>query len=196
MLRSAARTRPSLPSSSRMFWWRSSFRALWSASVSGLIWHLRVARLQLHIRVYACIVRFVHRTAETAPRTRPFDNPVLESDGDTIDAATQPPPGARQRILNISDPRTDHRYLGFEDSGLSDAATSFSRCFGSVADDGGNRFRFRHACGRMAHSQVGQSEDRGWLDVGVWPRTALDCGIQDGPNPVGRSSFLRGDGWV
>src|ERR1700732_1052700 len=37
LLRSAARTRPSLPSSSRMYWWRSSFRAIWPASDSGFI---------------------------------------------------------------------------------------------------------------------------------------------------------------
>src|SRR6267154_6700930 len=37
LLRSAARTRPSLPSSSRMYWWRSSFRAVWPASASGFI---------------------------------------------------------------------------------------------------------------------------------------------------------------
>src|ERR1700676_4354132 len=37
LLRSAARTRPSLPSSSRMYPWRSSFRAIWPASASGFI---------------------------------------------------------------------------------------------------------------------------------------------------------------
>src|ERR1700736_1103920 len=36
-----------------------------------------------------------------------------------IDAATQPPTGTRERVLNLSDPRTDHRNLGFEDSCLS-----------------------------------------------------------------------------
>jgi hypothetical protein len=112
----------------------------------------------------------------------------------SIDAATQPPTGTRERILNLCHPRTDHRYLGFEDSCLSGAATSFSCRFGQVADDGGNRFRFRHACGWMAHSQVRQSEHRDWVDVGVWRRTALDCRIQYGPNAVGRSSFLWGDG--
>ena len=35
-----------------------------------------------------------------------------------IDAATQPPTGTRKRVLNLSDPRTDHRNLGFEDSCL------------------------------------------------------------------------------
>jgi hypothetical protein len=30
-----------------------------------------------------------------------------------IDAATQPPTGTRERVLNLSDPRTDHRHLGF-----------------------------------------------------------------------------------
>src|SRR5277367_2618352 len=112
-----------------------------------------------------------------------------------IDAATQPATGTRERLLSLPDPRTDHRYLGFEDSCLSGAPPSFSRRFGQVADDGGNRFRLRHACRWMAHSQVRQSEHRYWLDVGVWARTALDCRIQYGPSAVGRSSFLRGDGW-
>src|ERR1700716_223082 len=38
-------------------------------------------------------------------------------------------------------------------------------------------------------------EPRDWVDIGIWPRTALDCRIQYGPNTVGRSSFLWGDGW-
>ena len=54
-------------------------------------------------------------------------------------------------IFNLSDPRTDHRNLGFEDSCLSGAPPSFSRRFGQVVDDGGNRFRSRHACRWMAH---------------------------------------------
>src|ERR1700691_3373683 len=37
------------------------------------------------------------------------------------DAATQPPTGTREHVLNLSDPRTDHRNLGFEDSSLSGA---------------------------------------------------------------------------
>ncbi len=41
--------------------------------------------------------------------------------------------------------------LGFEDSCLSGAPPSFSRRFGQVVDDGGNRFRSRHACRWMAH---------------------------------------------
>src|SRR3984893_1356662 len=68
-----------------------------------------------------------------------------------IDAATQPPTGTRERVLNLSDPRTDHRNLGFEDSCLSGAPPSFSRRFWQVVDDGGNRFRSRHACRWMAH---------------------------------------------
>src|ERR1700674_2704978 len=68
-----------------------------------------------------------------------------------IDAATQPPTGTRERVLNLSDPRTDHRNLGFDDSCLSGAPPSFSRRFGQVVDDGGNRFRSRHACRWMAH---------------------------------------------
>src|SRR5271168_291941 len=111
-----------------------------------------------------------------------------------IDAATQPATGTRERVPNLSDPRTDHRYLGFEDSCLSGAPPSFSRSFGQVADDGGNRFRLRHACCWMAHSQVRQPEHCDWFDVGIWARTALDCRIQYGPSAVGRSSFLRGDG--
>src|SRR5437660_6837259 len=38
-----------------------------------------------------------------------------------IDAATQLPTGTRERVPNLSDPRTDHRNLGFEDSCLSSA---------------------------------------------------------------------------
>src|SRR5580698_4181956 len=111
------------------------------------------------------------------------------------DAATQPTTGTRERVLSLSDPRIDHRYLGFEDSCLSGAATSSSRRFGQVTDDGGNRFRSRHACRWMAHKQVRQPEHRGWFDIGVWPRTALDCRIQYGANAVGRSSVLWGYGW-
>src|SRR4029077_1200392 len=62
LLRSAARTRPSLPSSSRMYWWRSSFRAIWPASASGFILHF--ARIHLVVHVYACIILFVHDTAK------------------------------------------------------------------------------------------------------------------------------------
>ena len=68
-----------------------------------------------------------------------------------IDAATQPPTGTRERLLNLSDPRTDHRNLGFEDSCLPGAPPSFSRRFGQVVDDGSNRFRSRHARRWMAH---------------------------------------------
>jgi hypothetical protein len=55
------------------------------------------------------------------------------------DAATQPPTGTRERVLNLSDPRTDHRNLGFADSCLSGASPSLSRRFGQVVDDGGKR---------------------------------------------------------
>src|SRR5271156_55967 len=128
----------------------------------------------------------------SAPR-----NALLESARiarNPIDAATRPTTGTRERFLDLSDPRTDHRNLGLPNPCISGAPPSFSRRFGQVADDGGNRFRFRHACRWMAHSQVRQSERRDWFDVGVWPRTTLDCRIQYGPNAVGRSSFLRGDG--
>src|SRR6202044_728502 len=63
LLRSAARTRPSLPSSSRMCWWRSSFRAICSASASGFILH-HIARIHLNMHVYAYIILFVHVTAK------------------------------------------------------------------------------------------------------------------------------------
>src|SRR3979490_2614065 len=63
LLRSAARTRPSLPSSSRMYWWRSSFRAIWPASVSGFILSI-FARIHLGMHVYTCIIRFMHDTAK------------------------------------------------------------------------------------------------------------------------------------
>ena len=90
----------------------------------------------------AAVANQVHRTAQQiGPRIG--WNP--------IDAATQPPTGTRERILNLSHPRTDHRNLGFEDSCLSGAPPSFSRRFGQVVDDGGNRFRSRHACRWMAH---------------------------------------------
>src|ERR1700688_2177086 len=134
-------------------------------------------------RVMAAVANQVHSTAQQIG-ARIGWNP--------IDAATQPPTGTRERVLNLSDPRTNHRNLGFEDSCLSGAPPSFSRRFGQVVDDGGNRFRSRHACRWMAHSQVRQSEHRDWVDIGVWPRTALDCRIQYGPNTVGRSSFLWG----
>src|SRR5271155_3923814 len=62
LLRSAARTRPSLPSSSRMYWWRSSFRAIWPASASGSI-VAHFARMHLVMHVYTCIIRFMHDTA-------------------------------------------------------------------------------------------------------------------------------------
>src|SRR3984957_8990737 len=62
LLRSAARTRPSLPSSSRMYWWRSSFRAIWPASASGFI--VPLARIHFIMHVYACIIRFMHGTAK------------------------------------------------------------------------------------------------------------------------------------
>ncbi len=95
-----------------------------------------------------------------------------------IDAATQPPTGTRERVRNLFDSRTDHRNLGFEDSCLSIAPPSFSRRFGQVVDDGGNRFCSRHACRWMAHSQVRQSEHGDWIDIGLWPRIALDCRIR------------------
>ena len=47
-----------------------------------------------------------------------------------INAATQPPTGTRERVLNLSDPRTDHRNLGFEDSCLSGAPPFFPAVFG------------------------------------------------------------------
>ena len=34
-----------------------------------------------------------------------------------IDAAKQPPTGTRERVLSLSDPRTDHRNLGLEEVG-------------------------------------------------------------------------------
>src|SRR3979490_912600 len=68
-----------------------------------------------------------------------------------VDAATQPPTGTRERVLNLSDPRTDHRNLGFEDSCLSGARPSVLHSVGRVVDDGSNRFRSRHACRWMAH---------------------------------------------
>jgi len=36
--------------------------------------------------------------------------------GNPIDAATQPPTGTREPVLNLSDSRTDHRNPDFEDS--------------------------------------------------------------------------------
>src|SRR3984885_7071628 len=64
LLRSAARTRPSLPSSSRMYWWRSSFKAIWPASGSGrFILHL-LARIHLSMHVCTRILRFMHGTVK------------------------------------------------------------------------------------------------------------------------------------
>ena len=80
---------------------------------------------------------------ETLSETRIEWNP--------IDAATQPSTGTRERVLNLSDPRTDYRHLGFEDSCLSGAPPSFFLGFGQVVDDGGNRFRSRDARRWMAH---------------------------------------------
>jgi hypothetical protein len=45
-----------------------------------------------------------------------------------IDAATQPPTGTRERVLNLSAPRTDHRNLGFEDSCLSESTEEAAGC--------------------------------------------------------------------
>src|SRR6266478_4693400 len=115
-------------------------------------------------RVMAAVANQVHSTAQQIC-ARIGWNP--------IDAATQPPTGTRERVLNLSDPRTDHCNLGFENSCLSGAPPSFSRRFGQVVDDGGHRVHSRHARRRMAHSEVRQSEHRDWVDIGVWPRAAL-----------------------
>src|SRR5580692_1577995 len=63
LLSSAARTRPSLPSSSRMYWWRSSFRTIGPASASGFIF-VNSARIRFVMHVYACIIRCMHGTAK------------------------------------------------------------------------------------------------------------------------------------
>src|SRR6202041_572941 len=63
LLSSAARTRPSLPSSSRMYWWRSSLRAIWPASASGFILPI-CARMHLVMHVYTRIIVFMHDTAK------------------------------------------------------------------------------------------------------------------------------------
>src|SRR6202795_2129316 len=44
-----------------------------------------------------------------------------------IDAATQPPTGTRERVLNLSDPRTDHRNLGFVEIFLVDSWAEHQR---------------------------------------------------------------------
>ena len=90
----------------------------------------------------AAIANQVHRTAQQNGARIGWN---------VIDAATQPSPGTHKRVLNLSDARADHRNLGFEDSCLSGAPPSFSRRFGQVVDDGGNRFRSRYACRWMAH---------------------------------------------
>src|ERR1700687_2765095 len=119
-------------------------------------------------RVMAAVANQVHSTAQQIGARIGWNS---------IDAATLPPTGTLERVLNLSNPRTDHRTLGFEDSCLSGAPPSFSRRFGQVVDDGGNRFCSRHACRWMAHSQVRQSEHRDCVDIGVWPNTALDFRI-------------------
>jgi hypothetical protein len=90
----------------------------------------------------AAVANQVHSTAQQMG-TRIAWNPM--------DAATQPPTGARERVLNLPDPWTNHRNLGFEDSCLSGAPPYLSRRFRQVVNDGGNRFRSRHACLWMAH---------------------------------------------
>src|SRR5882724_5925385 len=93
-------------------------------------------------RVMAAVANQIHSTAQQNGARIGWN---------VIDAATQPPPDTHKRVLNLSDPWSDHRNLGFEDSCLSGAPPPFSRCFRQVVDDGGNRFRSRHACRWMAH---------------------------------------------
>src|SRR5258707_9492957 len=65
--RSAARTRPSLPSSSRMYWWRSSFRAIWPASASGFILSI------LHESTWVCTyIRVLSDLCMVLPNVAPY----------------------------------------------------------------------------------------------------------------------------
>jgi hypothetical protein len=75
----------------------------------------------------AAVANQVHSTAQQIG-ARSGWNPT--------DAATQPPTGTREPVLNLSDSQTDHRNLGFEDSCLSGAPPSFFRRFGQAVDDG------------------------------------------------------------
>jgi len=81
------------------------------------------------------------------------------------------PTGTRERVLNLSDPGLIIAtwVRGF----LPFRRTSFLRVLAGV-DDGGNRFRSRMPAldGSLTHSAV---EHRDWVDIGVWPHTALDC---------------------
>src|SRR6202047_1226315 len=110
-------------------------------------------------RVMAAVANQVHSTAQQIG---------ARIEGNPIDAATQPPTGTRERVVNLSDPRTDHRNRGLENSCLSGAPPSFSRRFGQVVDDGGNRFRSRHACRWIAHQQARQSEHFDSVALGRW----------------------------
>jgi MFS family permease len=76
-----------------------------------------------------------------------------------IDAATQPPAGTRERVLNLSDPRTDYRNLGFEDSCLSGAPPPFSRRFGQVVDAAVARI--------VSHSSLGYGLLLGFFGTGA-----------------------------
>src|ERR1700757_3407690 len=73
LLRSAARTRPSLPSSSRMYWWRSSLSAIWPASGSGFI------LLIVHEYAWVCTyIRALSHLCMTVPNVAPYHTRRLE----------------------------------------------------------------------------------------------------------------------
>src|SRR6202051_3354480 len=59
-------------------------------------------------RVMAAVANQVHGTAQQIGARIGWD---------PIDPAPQAPTGMRERVLNLSDPRTDHRNLGFEEVG-------------------------------------------------------------------------------
>src|SRR6202158_1895992 len=100
LLRSAARTRPSLPSSSRMYRWRSSFRAIWPASASGFILSIlhEYTWVCTYIRVSSDLCMILQNTISNAgelgvrqsQETR--KNPIL---GTTTSSSPHPPCGAK-----------------------------------------------------------------------------------------------------
>src|ERR1700722_1891388 len=112
----------------------------------------------MYVRVYfdLCMVLPTPATYKIFRESTRFKHPptaqrLFASLPNPIDAASHPSTGTRERVLHLSDPRTDHRNLGLPNPCLSGEPPSFSRRSGPVADVGGIRLRFRHACRWMAH---------------------------------------------
>jgi hypothetical protein len=88
------------------------------------------------------------------------------------DAATQPPT-TRERVLNVSDPRTDHRNLGFEDSSpkltVSREAIRQDQAGAEMELATGHPFDDEHG---TAANRTGQLDD----DLGI--SCTVDCAKQ------------------